>query len=149
MDRLLTVVGAVSGAVAVTVGAFGAHALRERLSPEALATFETGARYHFYHVSGLLAAAAAAGAWPGRGARLARSAGWLFLAGTVLFSGSLYLLALSGARWLGAVAPLGGVAFIAGWISLAGAAWRGSSGARGAAGRGQLAPFGKEEPVSI
>jgi uncharacterized membrane protein YgdD (TMEM256/DUF423 family) len=149
MDRLLTVVGAVSGAVAVTVGAFGAHALRERLSPEALATFETGARYHFYHVSGLLAAAAAAGAWPGQGARLARSAGWLFLAGTVLFSGSLYLLALSGARWLGAVAPLGGVAFIAGWISLAGAAWRGSSGARGGAGRERLAPFGKEEPVSI
>ena len=150
MDRLLTVVGAVSGAVAVTVGAFGAHALRERLSPEALATFETGARYHFYHVSGLLAAAAAAGAWPGQGARLARSAGWLFLAGTVLFSGSLYLLALSGARWLGAVAPLGGVAFIAGWISLAGApaGRRGQGRARGC-GRGQRAPFGKEEPVSI
>src|SRR5688572_8594672 len=141
MDRLLTVVGAVSGAVAVTVGAFGAHALRERLSPEALATFETGVRYHFYHVFGILAAGAAAGAWPGRGTRLARLAGWLFLAGTALFSGSLYLLALSGVRWLGAIAPLGGVAFIAGWIALAGAAWRGSSGAR--------APFGKDEAGEI
>ena len=66
MDRLLTAVGALSGALAVAVGAFGAHALRERLSPEALATFETGARYHFYHVSGLLAVAPPP-AWPGRG----------------------------------------------------------------------------------
>jgi uncharacterized membrane protein YgdD (TMEM256/DUF423 family) len=159
MDRLLTVVGAVSGAVAVTVGAFGAHALRERLSPEALATFETGVRYHFYHVFGILAAGAAAGAWPGRhaggGARLARLAGWLFLAGTFLFSGSLYLLALSGVRWLGAITPLGGVAFIAGWVALAGAAWRGREGrtvgrgsrpARRTAGR---APFGKDEAGEI
>src|SRR5687768_9640306 len=110
MDRLLTVVGAVSGAVAVTVGAFGAHALRERRSREAPAACGSGPRYRFCRVFGILAAGAAAGAWPGRGPRLARLAGWLFLAGTALFSGSLYLLALSGVRWLGAIAPLGGVA---------------------------------------
>jgi uncharacterized membrane protein YgdD (TMEM256/DUF423 family) len=133
MDRTFTAVGALSGALAVAIGAFGAHALRERLSPEDLATFETGVRYHFYHVAGLLAVAAAAGRWPGRAAGLARMAGWLFVAGTALFSGSLYLLALSGVRWLGAIAPLGGVAFIAGWLSLAWAALR-QRGGRGPSG---------------
>ncbi|HVG98750.1 MAG TPA: DUF423 domain-containing protein [Chloroflexota bacterium] len=145
MDRTFTAIGALSGALAVAVGAFGAHALRERLSPEDLATFETGVRYHFYHVAGLLAVAAAAGQWAGRAARLARTSGWLFVAGTALFSGSLYVLALSGVRWLGAIAPLGGVAFIAGWLSLAWAALR-EPGARGAAGAAGLpGPFRKRE----
>ena len=108
--------GAVSAALAVALGAFAAHGLRGRVPPELLVTFETGARYHMYHALGLLAAAWAATRWPGGATTLA---GGLFLAGTVLFSGSLYLLALSGQRWLGAVTPLGGAAFIAGWLALA------------------------------
>jgi uncharacterized membrane protein YgdD (TMEM256/DUF423 family) len=86
MDRLFFSLGAVSAFVAVAAGAFGAHALRARLSPELLAVFETGARYQMYHALGLIAAAWAAARWPGT---LPQLAGWLFLAGTVLFSGSL------------------------------------------------------------
>ena len=127
MDRQLTIAGSVSGALAVALGAFGAHALRERLSPEALVTFETAVRYHFYHVAGLLAAAAATSAWIGRGAALARNAGWLFIGGTAVFSGSLYLLALSGVRWFGAITPIGGLALIAGWVALGWGAARSGS----------------------
>ena len=101
--------------IAVAAGAFGAHALRARLSSEMLAVFETGARYQMYHALGLLAVAWAVPRWPGP---WAVRAGWLFVAGTVLFSGSLYTLALSGIRWLGAVTPAGGVAFLAGWACL-------------------------------
>ncbi|MBI4271283.1 MAG: DUF423 domain-containing protein [Candidatus Rokubacteria bacterium] len=119
MERPFFVLGAVSAALAVALGAFGAHGLRGRVPPELLQTFETGARYHMYHALGLLAAAWAAARWPG-GATTA--AGWLFVAGTVLFAGSLYLLVLTGQRWLGAVTPLGGAAFIAGWLALAWAA---------------------------
>jgi uncharacterized membrane protein YgdD (TMEM256/DUF423 family) len=116
MDRLFFRLGAVSGLIAVAAGAFGAHALRARLSPELLAVFETAARYQMYHALGLMAVAWAASRWPGS---TAQWAGWLFVIGTVLFSGSLYALALTGARWLGAVTPLGGVAFLAGWLCLA------------------------------
>ena len=123
MDRLFFSLGAGSAFVAVAAGAFGAHALRARLSPELLAVFETGARYQMYHAVAMIAAAWAAVQWPGA---LPRAAGWLFAAGTVLFSGSLYALALSGVRWLGAVTPLGGVAFLAGWICLALAPRQGS-----------------------
>jgi uncharacterized membrane protein YgdD (TMEM256/DUF423 family) len=113
MDRLFAALGAVSALLAVAAGAFGAHALRARLTPELLAAFETGARYQMYHALALLLIARS-GPVP-----LIRVAGWLFVAGTVLFSGSLYLLALTGARGLGAVTPLGGLAFIAGWLVLA------------------------------
>jgi uncharacterized membrane protein YgdD (TMEM256/DUF423 family) len=116
MDRLFFVLGAGSAFVSVAAGAFGAHALRGRLTPDLLAAFETGARYQMYHALGLMAAAWAATRWPGA---LAAWAGSLFVVGTVLFSGSLYALALSGARWLGAITPLGGVAFLAGWVCLA------------------------------
>jgi uncharacterized membrane protein YgdD (TMEM256/DUF423 family) len=116
MDRLFFRLGAVSGLIAVAAGAFGAHALRARLSPELLAVFETAARYQMYHALGLLAVAWAATRWPGS---TAQWAGWLFVIGTALFSGSLYALALTGARWLAAVTPLGGVAFLAGWLCLA------------------------------
>lgn len=116
MDRLFFSLGAASAFVAVAAGAFGAHALRARLSPELLAVFETGARYQMYHALGLMAVAWAVTRWPGA---LPQWAGWLFVVGTVLFSGSLYALALSGVRWLGAITPLGGVAFLAGWICLA------------------------------
>jgi uncharacterized membrane protein YgdD (TMEM256/DUF423 family) len=122
MDRVFVVAGALSAALAVAAGAFGAHGLRARLAPEMLAVFETGARYQLFHALGILAAAWASTRWPG-GASAA--AGWLFLAGTVLFSGSLYALALSGVRALGAVTPFGGVAFMAGWVALALAAARG------------------------
>ncbi len=116
MDRLCFSLGAASAFVAVAAGAFGAHALRARLDAAALAVFETGARYQMYHALGLLAAGWAAARWPGP---WAVRAGWLFALGTLLFSGSLYGLALSGIRPLGAITPLGGAAFLAGWICLA------------------------------
>ena len=116
MDRLFFSLGAGSALLSVAAGAFGAHALRTRLSPEYLTVFETAARYQMYHALGLLAVAWALSRWPGSPAQWA---GWLFVAGTLLFSGSLYALALTGARWLGAVTPLGGVAFLAGWFCLA------------------------------
>ena len=117
-ERMFALSGAVSALVAVAAGAFGAHALRARLSPELLAVFETGARYEMYHALGLFGVAWAIGRWGGS-APQATWAGWLFLAGTVIFSGSLYLLALTGARWLGAVTPLGGLSFLLGWACLA------------------------------
>jgi uncharacterized membrane protein YgdD (TMEM256/DUF423 family) len=121
MDRTFLALGAISAAVSVAAGAFGAHALRARLAPELLAVFETGARYQMYHALGIALAAWAASRGGGAAAVWA---GWLFAAGTVLFSGSLYALALSGTRALGAVTPFGGVAFIGGWIALAVAALR-------------------------
>ena len=121
-DRLLFFAGAVLGLLGGLVGAFGAHALRGRVEADLLAVFETGARYHLYHALALLAAGYAAGRWPGGAAALA---GWCFIAGIVLFSGSLYALALTGVRWLGAITPLGGVAFLVGWGALAWTALRG------------------------
>ena len=115
MDRLFFSIGALSALLSVAAGAFGAHALRARLSPEYLAVFETAARYQMFHALGLLAVAWAVGRWPGA---LPQWAGWLFVAGTVLFSGSLYALALTGVRWLGAITPLGGIAFLVGWLCL-------------------------------
>jgi len=116
MDRLFFALGAVSAFISVAAGAFGAHGLRGRLAPDLLAVFETGARYQMYHALALLAVAWAMTRWPGA---LLAWAGWLFVLGTVLFSGSLYALALSGVRWLGAITPLGGLAFLAGWACLA------------------------------
>lgn len=124
MDRRFLFLGALSALVSVAAGAFGAHALRARLAPDLLAVFETGARYQMYHALALVAVAWTAARWPGP---WAGAAGWLFLAGTLLFSGSLYALALSGARWLGAITPLGGAAFLAGWVCLAVAAQKGAT----------------------
>jgi len=114
------VLGALSGCLAVALGAFGAHALRDRISPQMLQVFDTGQRYHMFHALALLAVAWAVTRWPGGAVA---TAGWFFLAGTLLFSGSLYALAVSGQRWLGAITPVGGVAFIVGWLALAWAAW--------------------------
>ena len=119
MDRRFAGIGAVFGFLGVAAGAFGAHALRARLSPDALEIFETAARYQMYHALALIAAAWVASRWPGS---FAHAAGWLFVGGTVVFSGSLYVLALTGTRWLGAVTPIGGLALLAGWLSLAWAA---------------------------
>jgi uncharacterized membrane protein YgdD (TMEM256/DUF423 family) len=119
VERVFLGLGALSAALAVALGAFAAHGLKARLSPEALVTFETGARYQMYHALALLAVAWAATRWPGTAVT---AAGWLFVAGTLLFSGSLYLLATTGVRALGAITPLGGLAFILGWLALAWAA---------------------------
>jgi uncharacterized membrane protein YgdD (TMEM256/DUF423 family) len=123
VDRVFFGLGALSALLAVAAGAFGAHALRHRMAPDTLGVFEVGARYHMYHALGLLAAAWAVTRWPGGATTIA---GWLFVAGTVIFSGSLYALSLTGQRWLGAVTPLGGLAFILGWAALAWAALRGA-----------------------
>ena len=109
------VAGSISGLIAVAAGAFGAHGLRARISPDLLQVFETGARYQMYHALALLAA----GFLAGRAARAATAAGVCFIAGTVLFSGSLYAMALTGERFWGAVTPLGGTAFLLGWGFLA------------------------------
>ena len=122
MDRVFFALGSLSGLVAVAAGAFGAHGLRSRLAPDLLAVFETAARYQMYHALALLFTAWAATRWP---LAPVRAAGWLFVVGTVVFSGSLYLLALTGVRGFGAVTPLGGLAFLAGWLSLAVGVWRG------------------------
>jgi uncharacterized membrane protein YgdD (TMEM256/DUF423 family) len=122
MDRAFFFIGAVFGALGVAAGAFGAHGLKARLGPEMLAVFETGVRYHLIHALALLAVAWAATRWE---SRAVRAAGWLFVVGIVLFSGSLYALSLTGARGLGAITPFGGAAFILGWILLAWGAWRG------------------------
>ncbi len=123
MDRFFLVIGALSGALAVMLGAFGAHALRARLSPELLDTFETGVRYQMYHALALLAIGfVISRSGP---STLLSAAGWLLIAGTLIFSGSLYLLAATNFKWLGAITPLGGVAFILGWLCLAFGLWRG------------------------
>ncbi|MBI2886602.1 MAG: DUF423 domain-containing protein [Chloroflexi bacterium] len=121
MDRLFLGLGATFALTGVAAGAFGAHALRGALSEPALATFETGVRYQMYHALALLAVAFLAGR---QDAGLAAPVGWLFVAGILLFSGSLYLLALTEARFFGAVTPLGGLCFLAGWLLLVVAALR-------------------------
>jgi uncharacterized membrane protein YgdD (TMEM256/DUF423 family) len=120
MDRTFLFVGAVMGFVGVALGAFGAHGLRGRLSPEMLAIFETGVRYHMYHALALVATAAVMTKLDGRAVV---AAGWCFTAGIFIFSGSLYALALSGVTVLGAITPIGGLAFLAGGILLAVAAF--------------------------
>ena len=121
LDRLFVVCGAVSAFIGVGAGAFGAHALKARLAPDLLAVFDTGSRYQLIHALALIAVGWACQRWPGSSVRWA---GWSFLVGTLLFSGSLYVLALTGVRGFGAVTPFGGVAFLAGWALLAWAAWR-------------------------
>jgi uncharacterized membrane protein YgdD (TMEM256/DUF423 family) len=108
--------GATAALLAVALGSFGAHALKSRLSPEMLAVWHTGTEYHAFHALGLLAVGIVAIQLPD--SRLVRWSGWLMLAGIVLFSGSLYALALSGERWLGAATPVGGFAFLAAWALL-------------------------------
>lgn len=125
MHRTFWTLGCVFGFLAVAAGAFGAHALRARLGAEMLAVWETAARYQMYHALALLAVAMAAARVPAGGWT---AAGWLFTAGIVVFCGSLYLLAFTGTRWLGAVTPLGGLCFLAGWIALALAARGASAG---------------------
>jgi uncharacterized membrane protein YgdD (TMEM256/DUF423 family) len=115
MNQTFLLMGGIAGALGVALGAFGAHGLRGHLTPEMLAVFETGVRYHLYHTLAILLVAALAGRVEGR---WLPAAGWCFAAGIVLFSGSLYALSVTGMSALGAVTPLGGVAFILGWACL-------------------------------
>jgi uncharacterized membrane protein YgdD (TMEM256/DUF423 family) len=112
MDRTFLLIGALAGFIGVGFGAFGAHALRTRLSAEMLAVFETGVRYQMYHAFAVLIVALATARLDGW---LIRGAGWAFTAGIVLFSGSLYALAMTGVTTLGAITPIGGLAFLIGW----------------------------------
>lgn len=122
MDRTFFALGALFAGLAVAAGAFGAHGLKSRLAPDMLDVFETAARYEMYHALALFVVAWAVARWPESGAGVA---GWCFVAGILVFSGSLYVLALTGIRWLGAVTPIGGVAFLIGWGVLAWSALRG------------------------
>jgi len=116
VDKTFLLIGAVAAFLAVAFGAFGTHGLRGRLSPEMMAAFESAVRYQMYHALAILAVGLMLGRMDGW---LIRTAGWCFVAGIVLFSGSLYVLALSGVTILGAITPIGGLAFLAGWACLA------------------------------
>ncbi len=122
MSKLFLVLGSVNGFLAVALGAFGAHGLKARIGQDLLAVYQTGVQYHTTHALSLLAVGIVAH-WLSDSVLLQLS-GWLFLAGIILFSGSLYLLAISGLGWLGAITPLGGTAFLAGWVLLAVAAFQ-------------------------
>ncbi|HEX6642045.1 MAG TPA: DUF423 domain-containing protein [Thermoanaerobaculia bacterium] len=117
MHRTFLALAALSGLIAVAAGAFGAHALEARLATDRLAIFETAARYQMYHALALVGVAWAAQALPSASGTLAAS-GWAFVFGTLVFCGSLYLFALGGPRWLGAITPIGGLGFLAGWALL-------------------------------
>ena len=121
MGRTVVALGALSAFVAVAAGAFAAHALKQRLAADLLAVFQTGAQYQMYHALALILVGVLMAQ---RESQALTSASWLFVAGTLLFSGSLYALALTGVRALGAVTPVGGLCFLAGWIALAIGAWR-------------------------
>lgn len=116
MFKIFTALGSINALIAVLLGAFGAHALKSRLSAEMLEIFQTGVQYHFYHALGLLAVGIIAYHLPDSG--WLKWSGWLMLAGIIIFSGSLYILSTSGIKWLGAITPIGGTAFIIAWILL-------------------------------
>ncbi|HLZ33687.1 MAG TPA: DUF423 domain-containing protein [Nitrospira sp.] len=126
-SSLFLLLGTIFAGIAVAAGAFGAHFLKSLLDPGMLAVFETAARYQMYHALGLGLVSWAVERYPDQ--RLA-PVGWLFTCGIVLFSGSLYVLSLSGIRWLGALTPLGGAAFIAGWGLFARGLWKSRAEAR-------------------
>ncbi|MGB8337774.1 MAG: DUF423 domain-containing protein [Burkholderiales bacterium] len=120
--KFFLLLGSVSALLAVVIGAFGAHALKNELSADMLAIFQTGVQYHFYHALGLLAVGLVATQIPE--STSLKYSGWLMFVGIVIFSGSLYLLSITETRWLGAITPIGGVAFIAAWLLLTIAIYR-------------------------
>lgn len=122
MERIFFALGSIFGLLGVALGAFGAHGLRGTLSAADLAIFETGVRYQLIHAVALLAAAWASTRWPSGTVTVA---GWLLVAGILVFSGSLYVLVLTGLRWMGAITPLGGVSFLVAWALLAWSALKG------------------------
>ncbi|TSA18904.1 MAG: DUF423 domain-containing protein [Betaproteobacteria bacterium] len=115
--KLFLLIGSIAALLAVVIGAFGAHGLKSHIAPDLMSVYKTGVEYHFYHALGLILVGLAAFHLPDSAAL--RGAGWAMLAGIVLFSGSLYLLALTGLGWLGAITPAGGAAFIAAWAMFA------------------------------
>lgn len=121
--RWLLMAGSLNMFLAVALGAFGSHLLKASLPPDLMAVFHTANQYHFYHALGLLATGIAVGLFPG--SRLLRFSGIVILAGVVLFSGSLYVLSLTGLRWIGAITPFGGTAFLLGWMLFAAGVWKG------------------------
>ena len=124
LDRVFVSLGGLSGCLAVAAGAFAAHALRDRLSADMLDVFQTGATYQMYHALALVGVGILLARFSVGGSTWLTAAGWLFVGGTILFSGSLYALALTVTRWLGAITPIGGVAFLLGWLALAIGIWR-------------------------
>ena len=122
MAKLFITLASLSGMFAVIFGAFGAHALKGKLDDQAIKIFETAVQYHFYHSFALLMVGVIA--LSQSQTVLLKSSGWLFVVGILVFSGSLYLLSLTGVRWLGAITPLGGFALIAGWACLAATSWK-------------------------
>ena len=115
MTRTFFILGSVFGMMAILAGTFGAHGLEQTVTPSLLQTFDTGVRYHMYHALALIGVAWACEHF---GGKLPVAAGWLFVIGIIVFAGSLYLLAITGARWLGMITPIGGVAFVVGWLLL-------------------------------
>ena len=124
MDRLFITIGALSGFLAVALGAFAAHSLRDRLSADMLQVFQTGVTYQMYHALALIGVGILLSRFSVDGSTWLTASGWLFIAGAVLFSGSLYALSLSNTTWLGAITPVGGVAFLLGWLAVAIGIWR-------------------------
>lgn len=121
MERFFFIAGSLLGFLAVGLGAFGAHGLKTYLDANLLVTFETGVRFQMYHSFALLAVAMAYTKWPVKGLIIS---GWMFITGIVLFSGSLYVLSLSGVRSLGIITPFGGLAFLMGWLCMAWSVWK-------------------------
>ncbi len=121
MSKTFFLIACVFSFLGVALGAFGAHALKQKLTPDMLQVFEVGVRYQMYHAFALFIVAWALHSW---NLSSAAAAGWWFIAGIFLFSGSLYALALSGVSWLGAITPLGGLSFLIGWLWLAWSAWK-------------------------
>lgn len=121
MTRFFFSIGALLAGIAVVLGAFGVHALSARIPVDRLETFEIAVRYQMYHALGLLAVAFAIERWPSASLH---AVGWLFIAGILVFGGTLYGIAFGGPRWLGAITPIGGVCFIAGWLLLAWKSWK-------------------------
>ena len=124
MGKVFIIIASISGFLAVSLGAFGAHLLKQKLSADLLDIYQTAVSYHFYHTAALLACGVLLLQY--NDSVLLRSSGWLFVFGTVVFSGSLYLLSLSGVRWLGAITPIGGFAFLLAWGCLAMGIYRAS-----------------------
>ena len=121
MSRTFIILGSLLSFVGVALGAFAAHALKDKLPPDLFAIWEVGVRYHMYHALGLFAVAWVSAQFPDANVFVS---GWLFVAGIVIFSGSLYLMSLSGVRWLGAVRPIGGLCYLAGWLWMGWSVWR-------------------------
>ena len=117
MAKTFLIIAAISGLLAVMIGAFGAHGLKGRITTDLMAIFQTGVQYHFYHALALLLVGILMLQFPQL--TLLKFSGWLLVAGMVIFSGSLYVMALTGIKWLGAITPIGGMAFIGGWLTMA------------------------------